>query len=260
MRSRRGGSFNYRKKQGGWSWFDVADLGLKVWGASQANDAASSAKNQAATSSAAADRSLDAQTNLAYLNEGRAGESFDEYMDNALPANRQVLEMARRPIDPNVEAAQAGADYSLADATRRGSRQRALTAAGVDPSSGVATEGDRLDLLSSTAGRAGAMTSARRGATDRSIARIGNASQLFNPLIGQASTFSAQAANGLNTVTNTNQTNANNAGAVAGAAGNNLGQSLADILGSVHDLWTSRNASGAPSTTPAVQVEDGSRD
>lgn len=259
MRSRRSGrGFNFRKRQGGWSWFDVGDLLLKGYGAVTAGQSANSAKNQAATSSAAADRALDAQTNLAFLNEGRAGESYDEYMDTALPAAKQVLEMARKPIDPNVEAATAGADYSLADSVQRGTRARGLQSRGIDPQSGAALEGDRLSLLDSTAGRAAAMTTARRGATDKQISRVGNAVGLFNPLVGQASSFSSQAANGLGSVTATNQNNANAASAVAGAAGSQFGQSLTDIWGAVQDMWK-KNAQPV-STTPAVQVEDGSRD
>lgn len=234
-RRRTGRSYNYRKKQGGWAWLknidwgSVLNLGVQAYGAYSSNKAGKDAQKQAGQASAAEERLLGTQADLAEVNNARAQEMYDEYMDTALPAQREVLSLASKKINPNVEAAHAGADYSLADATQRGTRRRSLSAAGVDPSSGVAQEGDRLALLDSTAGRAAAMTTARRGATDLRLGRMQNAVQGFSPLLGMVPSFSGQANSGLASTARAYGANADAASAVAGAAGQETGESLAAI-------------------------------
>lgn len=259
-RRRSGRSFNYRKHQGGWAWTDWLNLAGQVGSAYLGKKAGDKAAGIANTNSAAQDRLLDTQSNLAAINDARAQEMYDEYMDVALPANRQVLEMARKPINPNVEAATAGADFAAADAVQRGSRRRALQSVGVDPSSGAALEGDRLALLDSTAGRAAASTTARRGATDLQISRVANASQAFNPLIGAASSFSGQASGGYDRTAAAYGRNAQSASAVAGAAGGAFGENLASVVDTISRMWSSRSSAPKtvpPQTKPVVQVDNG---
>lgn len=237
MRHRRQVSL---RKQGGWSWLDLADLGLKAYNTYSAHEAGQEAKDAGNKASAAQDAALNAQTQLGYANEARSEEMFDNYMNTALPANERALSLALRPINPNTEAATAGADYSLQDSVRGQQLRRNLDRRGLGDSA-AAAEGERLSLLDSTANKAAAMTTARRGATDRMIARIGNTSGLFNPLIGASSGFSASAGANLASVAAARGRQSDAATEAAGAAGNAEGQSLADVVGGFKNWWNGRN-------------------
>src|SRR5262245_32885038 len=160
MRNRRQRSL---RRQGGWEFLDWANLAVQAYGAYNASQSAKDAKNAAGTASATADQAIAAQTGIALANEGRSEEAWDEYMTDYVPAKREALSLARTPIDPNVEAAAAGADYSLADATRGATMRRNLQKRGISSSSGEAVEAERLNGLAWAAGRAAALTSGRWG-------------------------------------------------------------------------------------------------
>lgn len=236
------------RRQGGWSWLDYGKLALDAYQTYSATSAGSKAKKSGAKADAAQQALLAAQTNLGYANEARSEESYDNYMSTALPANERALSLAMKPIDPNTEAAQAGADYALADKTRSDTLHRNLQRNGVDPSSGAAVESERLGLLDSVAGKAAAMTTSRRGATDRQIARIGNTSGLFNPLIGAASGFSASAGANMASAAAAQGKRADAATSAAGDAGLAAGQSLSDLAGDFATWWGSRKKT--PTTNP----------
>jgi hypothetical protein len=264
-RRRSGRSFNYRKHQGGWVWNAISsalnsewlwkglDVAASLYGQSQAKDAAKDAAKVGSAAEAAQSRALDAQTQMALVNNARGQEMYDEYMDTALPAKREVLEMASQHIDPNVEAAQAGADYALADAVQSGTRRRNLARNGVDPSSGAAIESERLAALDSVAGRAAASTTARRGASDKRFDRMGRAADQFQGLIGGSSSFTSQANNALGTTAAAYGNRAAQAAQIASAAGESQGESLSDILGVVQDMWKGRGG-GTTTQEPTKPV------
>lgn len=249
-RRRSGRSFNYRLHQGGWIFqaIQAATAVASLFGASKAKK---KAKKAAKAAQAAQTKNLDAQsaaltaqTEIAKTAEGRSADLYNEYMATGLPAQKEVLDMARAPIDPDVEANMAGADFAASDAVAEGVRRRRQQRAGIDPSSGVAAEADRLSLLDSVAGKAGAMTTARRGAAERRLQRIGNAAQQFQGLIGASGGYSSQAsagygssASGLSNLAEAYARRADTAAGVAGAAGNQAGESLSDIFGVIKGLW-----------------------
>lgn len=215
------------------------------------------------------------QIGLANNADARSQQLFDEWGSTFLPAQKQglqaqqqVLSEAGRPIDPNVEAGLASADYASADAAAAGTRSRQQQAVGIAPNSGQAIEENRLAALDSTAGKAAAATTARRSAETTRLSRMSAAAAPLanagNGLVSAAGGFASaantgagQAAAGLNDVAGDYGADASAASAVAGKAGGALGDTLSDAVDKIFKNYESSQLEAVTPTVKPLPIMNG---
>jgi len=159
--------------------------------------------------------------------EGRrlklATQLQNRYFDKFVPIQDRALSLASRRIDPNVEAAAAGADVEQQAAIQRGVALRNLGRRGVDPSSPAATDADVRLALGAGLGRAAAMTAARRNSRSEELRNLLTVADMGNPLLGQASA-------GLADIGAARDARAAQATQLAGQAWGQFGESAADLV------------------------------
>lgn len=154
---------------------------------------------------------------------GLATRLQDRFFDQFAPVQDRALALASRPINPEVEAAAAGADVERQAGIQRDVGLRQLARYGVSPDSGAAVDSTFRLGLGAALGRAAAMTSARRGARREELGNLLAVSDMGAPLLGQASA-------GLADIGAARNRRADIADDVAGQAWAGAGQGVADLV------------------------------
>jgi hypothetical protein len=147
----------------------------------------------------------------------------NRYFDKFVPLQDKAIALASRPVDPNVEAAAAGADVEQQAAIQRGVALRNLGLRGISPDAGAAVDADFRLGLGTALGRAAAGTAARRNARGEELRNLLTVADMGNPLLGQASA-------GLADIGDARNARAAAATEMAGQAWGQFGESAADLV------------------------------
>lgn len=191
---------------------------------------------------------------LAAKNDSRGDTLMNRYTNTFLPLQDQVIGLAKRKVNPDVEAGIAGADVEQAVTAQRGALKRQYGRMGVNPNDGAAIDAESRLALNAGLGKAAAMTGARRTAKDVEMNRLLTAAQLGTSLPGQAAQFTGLTGSALSEVLARRGSDLTNANNLAQGAGANLGSTIGDLVGGAvapeSPLWNLLGGGAAGAAIP----------